>query len=214
MAVYAQNGEWECIRDTQTALYLRSRDGWLHAVAAFDTDEARDILTQVPQDKLLILRGCPGLSTLAEVLGFNGCNPCYQAVYNKKTPIPIHTELTIRHPDAADFSKVQASYSLADDEELQADFAREDFLGGYLNGELVGYIGVHGEGSMGLLHVFPQYRRRGYAEALYGTLINHQLRKGRLPFAQIVEHNEASLALQRKLGFMLSKERLYWLWRE
>nr|MCR5034505.1 GNAT family N-acetyltransferase [Clostridia bacterium] len=121
---------------------------------------------------------------------------------------------TIRHPDEKDFPKIAASYDLGDEIELREDFERPDFLGGYLDEELVGYVGLHGEGSMGLLHVFESYRRRGYAEALYGTLINHQLAKGRLPFAQIIEDNEASMQLHRKCGFRIAEDLIYWMWRE
>lgn len=34
-------------------------------------------------------------------------------------------------------------------------------LGAYLHEELVGFIGVHDTGSMGMLEVLPQVRRHG-----------------------------------------------------
>lgn len=212
---YLKTGEWEIACDGDAAIWLRWKRGWLHAIAALNAGEARRLLARIPDGDALVLRGCAGLREPAEKAGFNGCHPCVQVVYEKKTPVAVSTELTIRHPDEADFPKFAESYELADSEaELRADFSREDFLGGYLGAELVGYAGLHGEGSMGLLHVFPAYRRRGYAEALYGTLINNQLKKGRLPFAQIIEGNDASLALQRKLGFTVAREPVFWLWRE
>ena len=214
MKAYLQSGEWETAYESDTALWLRRKQGWLSAIAALDLTEAGEILRQLPSDGAMVLRGCPGLRALAEGLGFDGCEPCWQAVYEKQTLLPVTTELVIRHPDAQDFPRFRDSYDLGGGDELRRDFDRPDFLGGYLDGAFVGYIGLHGEGSMGLLHVFPEYRRRGYAEALYSTLINNQLKKGRLPFAQIIEGNEASLALQRKLGFTLSRDLIYWMWRE
>lgn len=214
MATYLEDGDWTIEYDSGTALWLRWKRGWLHAMALFDLDEARRLLAQIPKEDACVLRGCEGLRELAAEVGFDGCNPCWQAVYEKKTPIPVQTELTIRHPDARDFQKVADTYELGAEEELRKDFASPDFFGAYLDGEFVGYIGVHGEGSMGLLYVAPPYRRRGYAEAIYGTLINRQLQKGRLPFAQILEDNTASLALQRKLGLTVSQGLLYWTWSE
>lgn len=214
MEAYLKSGEWEIAHESQTALWLRWNRGWLHAIAAFDLSEARRILEQILSDGAIVLRGCEGLRELAAARGFNGCNPCVQVMYDRKEAIPIRTELVIRHPDESDFPKVAESYDMGTEEELWEDFHSPDFLGAYLDGEFVGYIGVHGEGSMGILYVFPTYRRRGYAEALYATLINRQLEKGRLPFAQILEDNEQSVALQRKMGLRISDGRVYWMWRK
>lgn len=214
MEAYRRSGDWTVAYDSETALWLRWNRGWLHAIAAFDLCEAKRLIAQIPVGDAIVLRGCPGLRELAEGLGFTGCNPCRQAVYEKKTPPPVRTALTIRHPDERDFSMVAESYELGTEDELREDFASPDFLGAYLDGEFIGYIGVHGEGSMGLLYVAPPYRRRGYAEALVAALLNNQLRKGRLPFAQTLADNAASLALQRKLGFTVSEDLICWVWRE
>lgn len=213
MNAYLLSGEWETAYDSPTALWMKWKRGWLHAVAAFDLAEARQLLAQIPREDAVVLRGCAGLRELAAGLGFSGCNPCVQVVYEKTEPVPVRTELSIRHPDEKDFQAFAESYEMGGGDELREDFASPDFLGGYLGEEFVGYIGVHGEGSMGLLHVFPPYRRRGYAEALYGTLINNQLQKGRLPFAQIIADNEKSLQLQWKMGVRISDGLVYWLWR-
>ena len=214
MENYLDSGEWKKVYESPTALWLRWNRGWLHAIAAFDLDEARRLLADIPKDNAIVLRGCEGLAELAVEMGFTGFNPCRQAVYEKKKPIPVQTELTIRHPDPDDYPKFRESYDLGGEHELKKDFEGPDFLGGYLNGEFIGYIGVHGEGSIGMLYVFPPYRRRGYAEALYCTLINNQLKKGCLPYAQIISDNEASLELQQKLGLRISEGLLYWMWHE
>ena len=213
MQAYLRSGEWEIAYDSPTALWMSWKRGWLHAVAAFDLAEARDLLVRIAPEDAVVLRGCGGLRELAAGLGFSGCHPCVQVVYEKTEPVEVRTELTIRRPDEKDFQAFADSYDLGGGDELREDFASPDFLGAYLGEAFVGYIGVHGEGSMGLLHVFPPYRRRGYAEALYGTLINNQLEKGRLPFAQILADNEQSLQLQRKMGGRISDGLLYWMWR-
>jgi hypothetical protein len=53
--------------------------------------------------------------------------------------------------------------------------------------------------------------RSGSAELLETFLINRLLDCGRVPFAQIVTDNTASLELQRKLGFTVSDKTLSWL---
>ena len=214
MEAYLRSGEWQIAYESPTALWLCRSRGGLHAVAAFDPDEARRLLADVPLADMLVLRGCAGLRELAAERGFNGCTPCRQSVYDAEEPPSVRAEVTIRHPDAADFPQVAGSYGMVDEAALRADFDGPDFLGAYLDGAFVGYVGVHGEGSMGLLHVFPPYRRRGYAEALVAALIERRLRRGWIPFAQILADNEASLQLQRKLGLRLSDGLLYWMWHE
>lgn len=213
MKAYLDSGEWHTEYESETALWLGWDRGWLHAIAAFDLLEARELIARVPKGDAMVLRGCNGLRELAYEFGFNGCEPCRQAVYERNEPLPVSAELVIRHPDEKDFQKVFDTYFMGSEEEIREDVDSPDFLGGYLDGQMVGYIGLHGEGSMGMLYVFPEFRRRGYAEALYRTLINNQLKKGRKPFAQIIAGNEASLALQKKLGLRVSNGIVYWTWR-
>ena len=82
---------------------------------------------------------------------------------------------------------------------------------GHAASDLVGFVGTHAEGSIGLQKVFDKFRRKGYGEALISFMVNHQLAKNVAPFAQISVHNEASLSLVYKLGFELSVDKIYWL---
>ncbi|MDF2843430.1 MAG: GCN5-related N-acetyltransferase [Herbinix sp.] len=42
-------------------------------------------------------------------------------------------------------------------------------------------------------------------------MVNRMLQKGQIPFAQIEVNNKASLELQKKLGFCVSEDRVFWL---
>ncbi len=85
---------------------------------------------------------------------------------------------------------------------------------GYVNGEPVGYIGTHREGTMGLLEVMPAHRRKGYGTLLEKALINEQLSKGITPFGHILETNIASIELQKSIGLWVNDDeerRIYWM---
>ena len=213
MDFYLNNGEWRIEYESPTALWLRWDREWLHVAAEFDPDEARRLISGVPDHNAIVIRGYEGVAETAKELGFTGCNPCRQVVYEGSSPLPVSSELIIRQSDKKDFPAFLETYHYGDEDELREAFEGPDFLGGYWGEEFVGYIGVHNDGAMGMLHVFPPYRRRGYAEALYRTLINNQLKKGRTPFAQIIIDNEKSLRLQEKLGLRISDGLLYWMWR-
>jgi tRNA (guanine37-N1)-methyltransferase len=70
---------------------------------------------------------------------------------------------------------------------------------------MAAFIGTHQQGAMGLLEVMPAYRRLGLGESLTWHLIVQQLRNGNIPFGQIVEGNEASKSMSRRLGFTISE---------
>lgn len=85
-------------------------------------------------------------------------------------------------------------------EEIVRRLAAGTVDGGFLGDELVGFIGLHDEGSMGMLEVFPQYRGRGFARQLEAAKIGAQLERGLIPWAQIFPDNTASIHLQKVLG--------------
>lgn len=80
------------------------------------------------------------------------------------------------------------------------------------NGTLAGFIGMHDEGSMGLLEILPEYRRRGYGYLLEGCLIRLHLECGWVPFCHVVEGNDASMRLQEKLGMTFSELPAIWVY--
>ncbi|MBR6008742.1 MAG: GNAT family N-acetyltransferase, partial [Clostridia bacterium] len=83
----------------------------------------------------------------------------------------------------------------------------------YDRGRLVGFIGEHLEGSMGILYVFPEYRRRGFGAALQARLMARTIKQGYIPFGQVEKTNTASLLMQKKLGMTQSDRLIVWMWR-
>ena len=92
------------------------------------------------------------------------------------------------------------NYDRISPEELEKVVARKSVLIGYDGDRPVGFCGEHLEGSMGLLYVFPEYRRRGYAEEMETYYIARTMDRGLIPFGQVERQNFASLELQKKLG--------------
>ena len=84
-------------------------------------------------------------------------------------------------------------------------------LGAFVDGQPAGFIATHIEGSMGMLEVLPEYRRRGIGEALLLAMTASCLERGIYPYGQVWANNDPSLALQRKVGMTLSEELLFWL---
>ena len=84
--------------------------------------------------------------------------------------------------------------------------------GAFEEEKLVGFIGMHNEGSMGMLYVEEQYRMKGIGASLESFIINVQLSNGFTPYCHVIEGNEMSISLQNKLGLYLADEPLWWIW--
>lgn len=91
------------------------------------------------------------------------------------------------------------------------DFIRERIEYGMIgafnkDGECVGFIGCHGDSSIGVLKILPEYRRMGLATALEAKIINRRIGAGRIPYGHVVVGNEKSTNLQKSLGLSFTEK--------
>lgn len=144
--------------------------------------------------------------------GLSGEMYCSQWVYTAQEA-PEYPPHDIRPLAPQDVPLAAAHYHLVDDSEayLAGRAAAGRAWGLYENGALAGFIGVHSEGSMGMLEIFPEYRRKGYGYALEAFAIGLHLRRGWTPYSQVVRGNEASVKLQEKVRMELCAEPAIWL---
>lgn len=153
------------------------------------------------------------VSRLAERYDFSFQLECWQTAWLHPEPIPAPGlfELRILTPDAAPW--VNAHYHGAADElPYVRTLLERGLLTGAFEGDVcLGFIGRHSDGSVGLLSVLPEYRRRGVAEALAIDAADRELAAGRVPYGQVVCGNEPSIALHRKLGLTFSDTPVWWL---
>lgn len=149
-------------------------------------------------------------SPLCRELGMETWMRCRQAVYLRKEP-PAVTEEDIRPLSEEHLDFLQANYRHEDSEYLAWLLERRALFGAFREEKLVGFIGKHAEGSMGLLEVLPAWRRQGVGEKLERFLIARELEQGNLPYCHVFTDNHVSLALQRKLGLTLAEGSVIWL---
>lgn len=131
------------------------------------------------------------------------------AYYGELPPQETQVEIRTLGPDAIDF--VHANYGHAGRDYLQERLRDGVMIGAYVGGALAGFIGEHVEGSMGLLHVMPAYRRHHLGFALERANIRNTMLRGNRPFCQVVPENGASRSLQARLGMTEAKGMLYWI---
>ena len=136
---------------------------------------------------------------------------CFQAVYLTQNQFIENHDFVLKQASIDDLPMILEHYHRLSVDEMKDIIHQGHLYLGYVDYHLIGFIGEHLEGSIGLLEVFDEYRRQGYGSEMEKRMINMMLNKNLLPYCQIEIENEKSLSLQKKLGMSLSNEKVYWL---
>ncbi len=179
-----------------------------------DADRLCQLLKQLklPDFSIIALKSREAAQKVQSEYGFDGCNPCSQWVYIAKEP-PKWADCDIRLLTAQSARTVGEHYHESVDY-VRERIAAERMWGLYEDGTLAGFIGMHSEGSIGMLEVFPEFRHKGYGYALEAYLISLHLQRGWVPYCHVIDGNEASLRLQKKLGMVCADLPAIWIWKE
>ncbi len=205
-------------RDTVDILYAET-DGVLikeqksnaYMVSMDNFEKGQKLINSIVKCDLVVVHQKYMEDYILNKFGLTNKLECFQAVYMNKTKLDIKSELEIRQLKQDQIEVILEHYDKLSNNEIHTLLKNGNLFGGYKNGTLIGFIGNHLEGSIGILEVFPQFRRLGYGEMLESYMVNQMLEKDLIPFTQIEISNEKSLALQNKLGFSISKDRLVWM---
>lgn len=150
--------------------------------------------------------------TVMEIRGFAEKMACYKLAYLKDTPVAYEKRLDIRPATQEEAPRIAANYSIHDLSDIREAIEDGDIWTAYLGHEMAGFIGRHPEGSMGMLYVMESFRRQGYGYELEAFLLNRILARGEVPRGDVIVGNEASIALQEKLGFTRADSLVYWVY--
>ena len=205
----------ECIRrDICRILYASDKavlivadSGWVHMLSCEDRELGLELI-KTHQPPWVVLHQMDMREAVA-VLGYRIGDECWQSAYTKTTPME-ETLADIRRLDRRFLKRIADNYELADEEEIAALLDAGVIYGAFAGGELAGFIGRHEEGSVGLLFVFPEFRRMGIAEALERNYVNRELAEGNVAYGQIFVGNTPSRQLQEKLGMDFSDKFICW----
>lgn len=170
------------------------------------------MLGQLPAEAEYVVTTQETLMRLLRENGFFVFLKCRQYLYPQRESLPVRHK-DIRRLVRTEMTEAQTTFLYAhyDAEEIGERLDAGVLYGAFDGERLVGFIGLHAEGSEGLLYVDEQYRRRGIAESLEAYLVNRQLEKGWIPYTQVGEGNRASERLQEKLGFYPAGKRVWWM---
>ncbi len=212
------------LRDENTETIYSEEDGVMlkfgkhgpFAITAANAEAMTKMASLIGQERFsAVIRPFRFLPEFFAVKGKCGTMPCYQASYQSKEPVsePDIPGIEIRPLTEEHIPFVRKEYD--DDEWYIAFCVKNGMLGAFdENGNCAGFIGTHGEGSIGLLKVLPEYRRRGIGIALESRMINKKLREGKIPHDHVVVGNEKSMCLQRKIGMEIADNMVTWVFND
>ena len=149
---------------------------------------------------------------------------CLQAVYTRREKLPVRglygpdgrgeNGFSIHVLTEEFIPFVTEHYSEIGTEEYVTDRIRHGAVyGAFYDEKIVGFIANHEEGSIGMLYVLPEYRKRHVAMALETYCMNLAIERSETPYGQIVLGNKPSISLQEKMGICFAKGRIVWMGR-
>ena len=192
------------MRHTRAGLYMLAGDAQrMSALAGQIPAEAKDVLIHgaMPPQEVHRLRQRFGRANALPFVVY--------AYYGDCPPQEESVDIRPLGMDALDV--LYANYGHASREYLAERIADGVMIGAYVDGRLAGFIGEHVEGSMGLLHVMPEYRRHHLGYKLERADLRRTMLLGHVPFCQVVPDNHASRSLQRRLNMTQAEGMLYWI---
>lgn len=192
-----------------TVLVQRRETPGFYLLTAGSPEAAEAAFQGRPAPRLVTARG-PGVpEMLRDRFGLQLSDPCCNAAYLKGEKLSWDCPgLIIRPYRVEELPAFLAHYDIEDEAEARAHIEKGELFAGEYEGELAGFIGLHDDGSMGLLEVFPEYRKLGIGRALEIFLIDFCLDRGWIPYGQVFFDNEKSFSLQSHLGMTVDRTKL------
>ena len=210
-----ERGTAEIIEQSEDVLFLMDKVSGVYMIACEDDELTREVMEKHRDRgiRLLTTTSKAAAEYAVEAFGFSGISECYQYAYLGEKP-ELDPRLSFRMADMSDFDTINEVYHLGGPEETKKAIERGLVMMAFdPEGNLVGFIGEHLEGSLGMLFVYPEYRREGYGRSLEMASFRWSMDRGFTPFGQVYTDNLPSLELQKKIGLAIADKLVYWTWK-
>ena len=155
-----KRGTAEVLEDKENALFIYDTLSEGYFLACEDFDLGMSILDKYIDDiHLLMVTNTKIGDEAYKKYGFDGKSDCYQFAYYEKD-IDEGDLISFREASKADIPVLLDNYDKISAEEMEKEVSLGNISLGYDGKNLVGFMGEYLEGSMGLLYIFPEFRRR------------------------------------------------------
>ena len=197
------------VYDSISTVYMLKNDNLTEAEAWLSKHKGRNI-------DIMVVYGDALVDSAKAICGFDGQEKCYQGVWTKPEAPARKGALNFRVACEEDIPFLREHYEdWYDEAELETIERGELFIATLAEEPetQIGFIGMHLEGSTGLLYVLPEYRNKGYAEEMEAFMCEWALSHGLISYGHVKVGNEKSMNLQRKVGIEFWDGTLTWLFK-
>lgn len=132
-------------------------------------------------------------------------NPCtlyYMPEGNLDTSLIKNEVQVIDIKDAETINKYYEYGGPDNVDAIKDDIINRPSSGIYVDGQLVSWVLVHDDNSMGIMYTLEHFRKKGYAVDVSIDLASKIIKQGKTPFIHIVKGNDKSVNLAKKIGFV------------
>lgn len=182
-----------------------------YMISVVNIEKGKELLDNIKDCNLILAHQKLLVDYIVDKFKLKKVQECFQFVYMNKTMLKVNEELEIKKMEPYQKDIILENYKELSSYEVNELLNLGNIFGGYKDGTLIGFIGNHLEGGIGLLEVFPLFRRKGYGTILESFIVNQMLEDGLVPYGQVFSDNHKSISLQKNLGFNISEEKLYWV---
>lgn len=124
----------------------------------------------------------------------------------------IKSELDITDAVVGDAKIIDDYYTFRDEtsyEFIKDDIKRRPSSVYKINGELISWVLIHRDNSIGIMYTKEEHRGKNIAYELSMNLIKKVIKKNQIPYIHVGIENEASFRLAKKCGFKKHKP-VFW----
>lgn len=210
-----RRGKGEIIHASSKGIVVCDAFAKVSFIAAFEEVHAKEIVAYIPKSadgwQFVVHQECL-LEPLRERFSIHVEIPMRQVVYTQRVSLPVQKKIMFQQLGTEYLDEVAEHYSaLPGREYIRERLQTGNIYGAFVEDRLVGFAGIHQEGSLGMLEVYADYRRQGIGRALEAFMINLHLSMGHTPYGNVAIENDTSMELQNKMKLCISKEVLYWV---
>ncbi len=208
-----QRGTAEIIEETDDVLFLYDSVSETYMLGCENEEHAEDVIVK-HEDlgyDVMELDSKKVAEFAMKRYDLDNCEECYQFAYLGDIP-EQDPRITMKQAESGDIPLIMRSYDMISEDDMAFDVNRGNVYLAYDGDDLVGFMGEHSEGSQGMLYIYPEFRRKGYASAIENASFARCIRNGYTPFGQVITNNNASYSLQKKKDLKQAEKLIYWIY--
>lgn len=208
--IYALEHEAEIIHFSKDGIMLKYND--IYMLSIKDIHLATQLLNDLNDCQMITIHNDRYQELIKERFGLTQEIVAYQYGYLKNDVTVIDVpKIQIKYIGIEYYDFIKQNYSTFIDEDYLLKRVQANvFIGAFDDDKIVGFAGIHEEGSIGFVEVIEAYRRKKIASMLETYMIDRLLKEKKVVYLQVDIDNLASMKMHEKLGYLRSSEIITW----